>query len=42
MGRLFVYSYDLGLSEFGETSSFAHHAGQLPFNERGVWATLLH
>ena len=29
MGKLFVYSHSLGLSEFGETSSFAHHAGQL-------------
>ena len=29
MGKLFVYSYDLGWSEFGETSSSAHHAGQL-------------
>ena len=28
MGKLYVYSRDLGLSEIGETSSFAHHAGQ--------------
>lgn len=24
-----VYSYELGLSEFGETSSVAHHAGEM-------------
>lgn len=29
MGRLSVYSYDPGVSEFGETSSSANHAGHL-------------
>jgi hypothetical protein len=38
-GQMFVYSQDLGLSEFGETSSLLI---KRPFNERGVWATVLH
>ena len=29
IGEMFVYRHGLGLSEFGETSSFLNHAGQL-------------
>ena len=41
IGKMFVYRHDLGLSEFGETSSFLIMRDSCVLSERGVWAPLV-